>query len=256
MRHSAGARGHRLSERRREPGVTGTTPTGGFRVRAELGWAVLILALTAALALRYYPAAVPDRSAWAHWSMALASVVLLLASVLLHELAHSVVAERFGVRSRGITLLLLGARTEMSGMLPHPFAEALMAIAGPAANVVLALSCAAVLRLTTSLGAELPTAVLAFGMLANALLALINVMPVYPLDGGRIVRAILWLRTGTLPEATRQAGLIGILVSTVVAAGGVTLYVAGRPIEGVLAFSIGVYLYVRARSAMRATRQR
>ena len=235
--------------------MSSAVPGGGFRVRAGLGWMLLTLALTAGLALRYYPSAVPERSAYAYWTMALASVVLLLASVLIHELAHAVVAERYGVRSRGITFFLLGARTEISGKLPTPFAEAVMAIAGPAANVILALSCLAVFQLATSMGSSLATAVLAFGMLANALLALINILPVYPLDGGRIVRAILWLRSGTIIEATTQAALIGILVSGLVAVGGVAVYTAGRVFEGVLAFSVGVYLYARARSALRAGRR-
>ncbi len=226
--------------------------TGGLRVRAELGWAVLILGLTAALALRYFPAALPERSAFAYWSMALASVVLLLGSVLLHELAHAAVAARFGVRSRRITLLFLGARTEMAGMLPNPRAEALMAAAGPLSNMILALACAAVFQVTSRAGAEQATSVLSFGMLANALLAVINALPVYPLDGGRIVRAFLWVRTGAIAPATRQAALVGVTVSALVSLGGVLLFTAGRSIEGLLAFSIGVYLYVRARSAMRS----
>lgn len=227
---------------------------GRLRVRAELGWVVLIVALTAALALRYFPAAVPARTAPAYWGLALASVALLLASVLLHELAHAAVAARFGVRSRGITLILLGARTEMSGMLPGPRAEAVMAAAGPAANVVIAVVCAAALELAGRAGAPLGASIASFGMLANSLLAVINALPVYPLDGGRIVRAILWVQTGALPEATRQAALVGIIVSVGVAVAGVALSTTGRTVEGLLVFAVGVYLYARARSAMRALR--
>lgn len=223
----------------------------GLPVRAGLGWGLLIGGVTAALALRWFPSALPDRTAPTYWAMAAASAVMLLGSVLVHEVGHALVARRFGVLSGGITLLLLGARTEMAGALPHPRAEALMAAAGPTANALLALACAALLQLGAVAASAEMASVLTFAMLANALLAVINALPVYPLDGGRIVRAYFWLRTGRIDLATNRAAMIGLIASALVTVAGAAMLAARVPLEGMLTLSVGIYLYARARSAIR-----
>ena len=223
----------------------------GLPVRAGLGWTLLIGAVTAALALRWFPSALPERSMPTSWLMAAVSAVMLLGSVLVHEVGHALVARQFGVRSGGITLLLLGARTEMAGALPHPRAEALMAAAGPAVNALLALVCAAVLSLDPVRGSEEIASMLTFAMLANALLAVINALPVFPLDGGRIVRAYFWLRTGQMDVATNRAAMIGLVSSALVTVAGAAMLAARVPLEGMLTLAVGIYLYARARSAFR-----
>lgn len=149
----------------------------------------------------------------------------LFAGVVAHELAHALVARRFGVHTSAITLFLFGGVATLDDEPPSPGAEALIALAGPAVSALLAIVGLVVLlaveRLVpgptgTSLGL-----LCAYLALANGVLAIFNLLPAYPMDGGRVLRALLWVRHGDRRGATTFASRVGVGFALALVAGGV-----------------------------------
>ena len=218
-----------------------------LRVRAEPSWFVLAAVVMLALGEGYFPTAYSGLPRVTHWVMSSAAATALFASILLHELAHGAVGRWYGVHSRGITLLAVGGRMEM-GALPRPRAELLMAGAGPLANLLIAAVCAAALQLPRVGNSPAIGGTFAFITLANWLLAIVNAMPVFPLDGGRAVRALLWRRRRTLPAATRMAIVIGRWFAGLLIVAGVTVAFTLGSLYGWVGVTAGLYLLWRARS--------
>jgi Zn-dependent protease/CBS domain-containing protein len=142
--------------------------------------------------------------------MGIAGALVYFLSVLLHELSHSLVARRYGLEMRGITLFIFGGVAEMPGEPPTAQAELLVAAAGPAASFGIALACGVGYAAATAAGLPAPVGAVC-GLLGglNAMLALFNLVPAFPLDGGRMLRAVLWGWSGNLRRATRIASTIG-----------------------------------------------
>jgi Zn-dependent protease/CBS domain-containing protein len=178
-------------------------------------WSALVIALLLAqgVALSVLPAAAPGRSGTAYWTAAGAASVLFLASLLAHEMSHAVVARHYRVGVKRVTLWLLGGVAELEGDAPHPRADLLIALAGPATSVV-----SGILFLGAAVAANafaLPSvAVASLGWLAavNVLLAVFNLLPGAPLDGGRVLRAAIWWRRGDRAVAQRTASRWGVVL--------------------------------------------
>ena len=223
----------------------------GLRVRAELRWFLVAALVIVALALRYFPASYPNLSASAYWGMSAAGAVALFGSILLHELSHALVARRYGVPSRGITLAMLGGRAEVERELSTPGGDALMAVAGPCANLLTAGLCVALVKLGRG---DLPVGVLgvlAFTATVNLLLTGVNALPVYPLDGGRVVRALLWRGTREMGRATRIAAHVGAGFAVALAVAGVVAVLRGHHVIGAVGVLAGVYLFRYANATRR-----
>lgn len=168
-----------------------------------------------------------------------------------HELAHAIVARRFGVEVRGITLFLLGGVAEIEGDLPTPAKEFAVALAGPATSLVLGAAFALLWRLSATAqwtGAEGVTFAIAT---ANLGVAVFNLVPGLPLDGGRLLRAGLWRRSGSFPKATRTASAAGRVVAVLLAIAGVLAFALGDP-TGLWYIPMGGFIFLMARSAGRA----
>lgn len=179
----------------------------GFKIRLDLSWFVVVVLITWSLAVGYFPQAYEDLTPAAYWAMGALGALGLFASVIAHELSHATVARRFGVEMRGITLFIFGGVAEMANEPPSPKVEFWIAVAGPIASFVVG-------GLLFAVGAALalPTAVAAVvGYLAtiNVVLAVFNLIPAFPLDGGRILRSILWQWKDSLRWATRVTSAIG-----------------------------------------------
>lgn len=199
----------------------------GFKIRLDVSWFVVAVLITWSLAAGVFPQLSPGLSTTAYWIMGAAGALLLFASVVAHELSHALVARRFGIEMKGITLFIFGGVAEMSDEPPSPKAEFWVAIAGPIASVGVA---AAFYAFVTA--ATLPAAVRAVvGYLAgiNLILAVFNLIPAFPLDGGRILRSALWHWKGSLRWATRITSAIGAGFGYLLIGLGVLQLVVGGP---------------------------
>jgi Zn-dependent protease/CBS domain-containing protein len=144
------------------------------------------------------------------WALGLLAALLLFGSVLFHELSHAVVARRLGMEVAGITLFLFGGVAQINGEPPTPRAEFCVAVAGPLASLFLGFAClGAAWALPPVAGARPPAALLTYLGVVNLCLALFNLIPAFPLDGGRILRSALWQLTGSLRHATQWASRSG-----------------------------------------------
>lgn len=191
----------------------------GFPIRVDMSWFVVAVLLTWMFAEHTFPALAstlqpavdaPAPSVGSYWLMGLAGALLLFASVLLHELSHAVVAREFGIEMRGITLFIFGGVAEMTDEPPSAPSEFQVAIAGPVASLLLAFLFAGLAWGAFAVGLPLALLVVAVYLaLVNAMLALFNLVPAFPLDGGRVLRSALWFFWNDLKRATRITSLLG-----------------------------------------------
>jgi Zn-dependent protease/CBS domain-containing protein len=173
-----------------------------------------IVFVTAFLALSVYPDIIPPGSPnrdkeWVHWVMALSSGLIFFGSILIHELAHSVVAMRFGIPVRSITLFIFGGVSQIGGEAKRPRHEFLMAIVGPLTSLILA---GVFFGLWFAVGDnedDPVNIVLEWLFLMNLIIAAFNMAPGFPMDGGRVLRSLIWGVSGNLYRATRLATLVG-----------------------------------------------
>jgi len=190
-----------------------TVPLGRVAgIRVGMHWSVLVMVIMIAWLLggQVLPSMTPHQAAVAYWAVAVPCAAAFMAALLAHELAHSLVARRYGVPVTSITLWALGGVSELGGQPPTARAELRIAAAGPATSLAAGLifgGLAAAVRAGDGPG----LAVAALGWLAamNVLLAGFNLLPGAPLDGGRILRAFLWRRTGDRVRAAQSAAAAG-----------------------------------------------
>lgn len=224
----------------------------GFDVKIDLSWFLIAALITWSLATGYFPFVVPEGSIAAYVMMALAAMLLFFGSLLLHELAHAVVARRFGMKIKGITLFLFGGVAELGAEPETAKIELWVALAGPAMSFVLAalfwFSGLIALRLEVP---EPASAIFGYLALINLVLALFNLLPAFPLDGGRVLRALLWKRHGNLLEATRVASMSGTVLAWALIGFGLFSVISGASLGGIWQVLIGLFLLGAAKNAYR-----
>src|SRR5215216_2672945 len=220
----------------------------GIEVRVDSSWAVIALLITYSMYLRA-SIVYPDLSGAGAVGIAILSAVLFFGSVLVHELAHALVSQARGIRVQDITLFLFGGATRARVESRGPGDEFLIALVGPLTSGLLA----AGFGIVAGLGRDLLSRPLAgtFGYLAwtNLLLAGFNLVPGFPLDGGRLLRSAIWKATGNLGRATRIASLAGQVVGWLLVAAGVASLLAGDLAGGIWFAFIGWFLVQAARSS-------
>jgi Zn-dependent protease/predicted transcriptional regulator len=220
----------------------------GVEVRVDSSWVVIALLITYSMYLRL-SALYPELSGGGAVGLAIGSAVLFFGSVLVHELAHALVSQARGIRVQDITLFLFGGATRARVDSRGPGDEFVIAVVGPLTSGLLA----ALFGLVAGLGGDVLSRPLegTFGYLAwtNLLLAAFNLVPGFPLDGGRLLRAAIWKTTGSLPRATRVASLAGQAVGWLLVAGGVAWLLAGDLAGGIWFAFIGWFLVQAARSS-------
>jgi len=222
----------------------------GCKVRFNFSWVFLSLLVTWSLAKGYFPTHYLGLDPTIYWSMGVTGTLGLIGSLLFHELAHSVVAKRHGISVTNVTLYIFGGVAQMEEEPPNPRAEFLTALAGPIASFTLSAGC--YLALNAGYAANLPLAVLGvFGYLAfvNSLIGGFNLIPAFPLDGGRILRAGLWHRTQNLRRATRPVCLAGVALGFVLMMLGIFHAVTGDLMVGAWWFILGMFLREAARTS-------
>ncbi|MCE7978531.1 MAG: site-2 protease family protein [Nitrospira sp. NTP1] len=187
----------------------------GIPIHVHASWLFVFFFMTWSLATGYLPDMLPGLSEPRYWAMGGVSALLLFASVLLHELGHSLVALRYRIPIGQITLFIFGGVAQMRKEPPHPRAEFLIAIAGPLVSFILAGMSLGVVAILESFPAESSLhGLMALGTLlgmVNTQLGLFNLLPGFPLDGGRALRAGLWAWSKDYYRATSQAALVGLL---------------------------------------------
>src|SRR5437870_1066311 len=221
-------------------------------IHVGLNWSLLVIGALIAwsLATGILPAAAPGYTSSAYWTAGVVSAFVYLASLLAHELAHSVVAMRRGVRVEGITLWLFGGVSRFSSESSSPGAQALITFVGPLTSLVLGVVFF-VVSVAVGGGAHpgLVPATLSWLGFINILLGVFNLLPAFPLDGGRILQSLLWLRTRDRLRATRIAARVGMAFAFVfIAYGLVTFFAAGSVIGGVWSIFLGWFLLSAARA--------
>ncbi|MBX3497455.1 MAG: site-2 protease family protein [Parvibaculum sp.] len=222
----------------------------GFNVNLDVSWIFIALLISWTLATGYFPTFYPDLDAATYWSMGIVGAMGLFLSIILHELSHSIVARRFDIPISGITLFIFGGVAQLEKEPPTPRAEFMMAIAGPIASYVLAAGF--YLVGAAALAAGLPetvSGVARYLALINLILATFNMVPAFPLDGGRVYRAWLWGRTGDMNEATRRASRVGQAFGLGLIALGVFSLFSGNLIAGIWWGLIGLFLNTASRAS-------
>lgn len=183
----------------------------GIPIGLDYSWFLIFALLTWSLATSYYPAEFQHWPMAQYWIVGAATVILMFASVLLHELGHSVVALRYKVPVRSITLFIFGGVAQIGAEPPNAMAEFWIALAGPATSFALALFFG---LLQPIVGAFAPLlAVARYLAYINGTLALFNLIPGFPLDGGRVFRAVVWASTHNLRRATLIAANLGRFIA-------------------------------------------
>ena len=180
----------------------------GIDIAIHATWFVVFVFWTWSLATSWFN--VEPWSTTTIWAVAVTATLLLFVSVLVHELAHSLVARAQGIRVRGITLYLLGGLSTIESEATSPGREALMAGAGPASSLVIGAACTAAALAMHS--PSVARGVLIYLGYINIALAVFNMLPGFPLDGSRVLRATLWAITGDFLKATRWASRTGYVI--------------------------------------------
>jgi Zn-dependent protease/CBS domain-containing protein len=215
----------------------------GIQVQADVSWLIIVLLVTWSLASSVFPSQYDGLSPIAYWVMGVVASILLFGSIVLHELGHSVVALRCGIPMRRITLFIFGGVAEMGEEPKTPLAEFLIAIAGPIVSVVIAVGC----LVFGSVGTVLQVPVQVTGIVwylgvINAVVVVFNLVPAFPLDGGRVLRSVLWKIRGDLTWATRITASLGSGFGMFLIFMGVFGFITGNPIGGIWQFVIGLFL--------------
>lgn len=244
-----------MTETRQRTGPLGGFPLFtilGFEIRLNLSWLLLGLLITWTLAEGFFPQRYPDLGAHARWWMGVAGAVGVFFSIVFHELSHSLVGRRFGMPVGGITLFVFGGIAELRHEPKTPYTEFLMAAAGPLSSLVLAGVFFVADNLAQRLGWPLPVVgVLHYMSVINVVLAVFNLVPAYPLDGGRMFRAALWAWRKDVREATRIASRVGSYFGLALMVLGVLGFLAGDIVGGMWSFLIGAFLRGAAMTSYR-----
>jgi Zn-dependent protease/CBS domain-containing protein len=183
---------------------------GGIEVGLHYSWLIIFLLLTWSLGGFLFQELLPGLTQLEYWVMGVVASLLLFLAVLIHELAHSFMARARGLDARSITLFIFGGVSNLGGEAKQPSTEFLVAIVGPLMSFALAGISFVVVTLVDEPRVELVARYLVF---INVLLGGFNLIPGFPLDGGRVLRAIVWTATGSLRRATEIAATVGRLVA-------------------------------------------
>lgn len=224
----------------------------GFGVRIHVSWVLIALLVTWSLAEGLFPQQFPELSTSTHWIMGILGALGLFLSIIFHEFCHSLVARKYGLPMKGITLFVFGGIAEMSEEPENPKVEFLMAGVGPVSSLLLALAFYLLWLLGETLAwPDLTRGVIGYLVFINILLAVFNLLPAFPLDGGRILRSTLWYWKKDLRRATSIATRIGSGFGIALLIFGLVNIFAGQFIGGLWYFLIGTFLYNAAKMSYR-----
>jgi Zn-dependent protease len=223
----------------------------GIPVEINISWLLLLAMVTWSFATGFYPESYPGLfSPVVTWILSLLTALMLFLSILIHEFSHSLVSVRGGLPVRRITLFMFGGVAQMGHEVNEPSLELRMAAAGPLMTLVLV----GVFLGGSFLAGSVPLLAILFGTTAaiNIGVFIFNMVPGFPLDGGRILRALIWKRTGDIRRATRIATGVGQGFSyLLMAGGGFNFFVYDNVVSGIWMVLVGLFLRQAARNSYR-----
>jgi len=222
----------------------------GFEVGIDPSWIIIAILIAWSLSTGLFPFQYKNLSTRTYWLMGIIGTLGLFLSVIVHEFSHSLAARKFGLEMKGITLFVFGGVAEMKDEPPSPKAEFIIAIMGPISSIIMALFFYGVRFAGKGQGLAMPVnGVLDYLAFINLILAGFNILPAFPLDGGRVLRAILWGIKGDLRWATRITSQIGVGFGILLIVMGIFNILRGNFIGGMWWFLIGMFLRGTAKAS-------
>ncbi len=222
----------------------------GFEVGIDLSWIILAVLIAWSLSVGLFPVRYQGLSSQTYWFMGIVGALGLFFSIVFHEMSHSLVARKFGLPMKGITLFIFGGVAEMGDEPRTPKAEFMMAIIGPISSLFIGLVFYGVYILGRQNGwPAAVNGVVQYLAFINGLLALFNLIPAFPLDGGRVLRSILWGWKKSLPRATHISSKIGAGFGVFLIVLGAFQFLRGNFIGGMWWFLIGMFLRGAAKTS-------
>ena len=228
---------------------------GGIQIKIHVTWFLVALLVAWSLAGSYFPRSVSGYSTGAYWLAGIIVTILFFASLLAHEMAHSLVARARGLKVVAITLYLFGGVSQIATEATTPGTEFWVTIVGPLTSIGLAIIFGI---LWYALGGISALADSALGYLAaiNLFLGIFNLLPGLPLDGGRVLRAIVWWHSGNQAHATRVAAMAGVVIGYLMIAAGIVYVFTGYWVNGLWLIFLGWYLQSLAEQERKASQTR
>ena len=230
------------------PGSLRLGKIAGIDIYAHLSWFIILVLLTWSLASGWFAQLFPGWATTTYWIVAFISALLLFGCVLVHELAHALVAQASGLTVRNITLFIFGGVAHVEEDMKRPGVEFRVAIAGPIASFLLA-GVAFLLVLPLRGSGASAEAALDYLAVANFLLGAFNLLPGFPLDGGRVLRSIIWKATGNFKKSTHIASSVGQAFAYVFILLGIIGFFTGNFFNGLWVVFIGWFLLSAAQTA-------
>jgi len=221
----------------------------GIDIYIHISWIIILVLLTWSLEVGWFSVGYPGWSTVMYWLVSFIAALLLFVAVLVHELAHSLVARARGLSVKSITLFIFGGVSNIEREPESPGVEFQIAVVGPIASLLIG-GLAYLLLLALGKNTSPLAAILAYLGLANILLGVFNLIPGFPLDGGRVLRSIVWKINGNLRRATRVVTIVGEVIAYLFILAGIWLFLGfGDLITGLWIGFIGWFLLSSAQSA-------
>lgn len=225
---------------------------GGIPIALDYSWFVIFFLITWSVAYGVMPAEYPGLGTLTYLAIGVVASILLFVSILVHELAHSIVAKRNGLKIRRITLFLFGGVSEMAEEPQTASLELKMSLAGPLTSVALAAGLFVAWQASIIAGANVfIQAPLNYGALVNGIVAAFNLIPAFPLDGGRALRSLIWRRNRDLMKSTTTSVGISRLIAFAIMFLGIFITFSGDYISGLWLVIIGWFISSGAQSELR-----
>ncbi|UCH08299.1 MAG: site-2 protease family protein [Deltaproteobacteria bacterium] len=222
----------------------------GFEVRVDWSWIIIAILIAWSLSRGVFPSYYKNLSPQTYWWMGIFGAAGLFLSIIAHEFSHSLVARKYGLPMKGISLFIFGGVAEMEDEPPSAKVEFMMAIAGPLSSILIALIFYGIHAAGKQAGLAQPiNGVVAYLAMINGILAVFNLLPAFPLDGGRVLRSILWGVKKNLRWATYVSSRIGSGFGILLIVLGVIQVFRGNFVGGMWWFLIGMFLQGAAKAS-------
>jgi len=216
----------------------------GIEIRLDYSWFIIFALFAYYFGFSYFPSVLPGLNTSLLVIVTIVTVLLFFFSILFHEMSHSIVAIKMGIPVQRISLFIFGGMAQIEKEPDKPKTEFLMSIAGPLASFILAGLFGIIWAVTKSIAPVVASA--RYLALINIVLGVFNLLPGYPLDGGRVLRSIIWKATNNLKKATFVASTVGRVIGFLMIAVGIFFIFTGNFINGIWLAFIGWFLQTSA----------